>query len=327
MKKSTPYLRTLAPLALALCSSAATALPISEYGLIVEEDFGSDSSVYGKAFIGRNLVGGVSSFGSHLGGDFSGNALTVVGNITANGVTLQNGGLTHGGTIASGTTINYNGIQKFAQQGNLSDLVNQKNTLIDELKSASTQYSQKYDSQDALTSANITHNNLNLTYSGPASIAYFSLDGEDIFSNSNFTFNLNAGTAETVIINVSGKDIAATSSIGMLTGLNNGPFSSAYDNEDHKNNILWNFFEAEKLTLDTQGKFVGSILAMSAEILKLSEIDGSVAAKSLIGHNREIHDYTFNPPTPVPLPASANFLLAGALLMGWLRFRKRKSTL
>jgi hypothetical protein len=126
---------------------------------------------------------------------------------------------------------------------------------------------------------------------------------------------------QTVVINVHGSNFTFPN------------FGFQFGNTD-KQNVLWNFVDATSLKLD--GSFIGSILAPLADVtLNYGNIDGTIIAKSLVGHT-QMNNYPFindlhppvpnDPPvttdgSPVPEPSSLLIFSVLALAVPWMRRR------
>ena len=312
-----------------LASLSASALPLNEYNLIIAEDFvHNSSSIGGKAFIGGNMIANnAADIGVTLTPSSSLDSLVTVGNIEGNNnwFNVQAGNVVTGGSV-NHAGFNFNGGGSLIQ-GNQSALAAQRDSMISELNTASTNYSNLLANGSVVKETNKTSFN----YSGSQSTAIFNVKAADVFTQ-NSALQLNAGAAETVIINISTAYMAG--SAGQLAydftapgGINFTSGFAANSNSTNlgASNILWNFYDATELTLQGMDTFRGSLLAMGANIMSIGTADGSIAAKSLI-QNRQIHDYAFVPPSEVPLPASVQFLLMGLFaLIGLRRWRKVKA--
>lgn len=322
-------LKSAIMLASGLASLSASALPLNEYNLITVNDFvHQSSSIGGRVFVGGNLIANnAADVGVTLKAAPSLDSLVTVGNIEGNNnwFNVQAGNVVTGGNVNK-ANFNFNGGGKLLQ-GDQSALQGQRTSIINELNTASANYSTMQANGSVIKEANKTSFN----YEGKQATAVFNVSAADVFAQ-NASLQLKAGSAETVVINVSTAYLAG--SAGQVAydftapgGIN---FTSGFAaNTDGKNlgasNILWNFYDATKLTLQGMDTFRGSLLAMGADIMSIGTADGSIAAKSLI-QNRQIHDYAFVPPSEVPLPASVQFLLLGmAALIGLRRWRKMKA--
>lgn len=294
-------IKALAGLALSAVALNAAALPLSDYNLILFEDYNfTGGDVVGSSFIGGNL--NASGYSVTFGDD-----VFVVGDVNAGGINLNNGAnLTYGGSENTGH-INRNGGGVVAQDPSLS-----LGSLQSELTGASGWYSS--------LGANGNFAGSDLLYSGSDSLAVFDVSATDIFKQNN-SLKMFAGSAETVVINVSGANIAADGGVN-LTGNGFGKDANA-DNLGARN-ILWNFYEAESIDFGNLA-MVGSVLAPYASLTGGGgAFDGSVAAKSYTGY-LEFHDYTFVPPTTnVPESGSLVLLLMSGLMLIFARVRLRR---
>jgi choice-of-anchor A domain-containing protein len=315
--------------ATSLISLGAAALPISEYNLIVLDDFThQSSSVGGKIFVGGNLIAkSAADIGVNLERSPTLDSLVTVGDIKGSNswFNVQAGNVVTGGNV-TGAGFNFNGGGKLIK-GDKTALQNERTRIINELTEASTKYSQKA-ANGTVTSQ---PNKVTLSYTGSDSVAVFNVNAKDVFQQ-NASLVLNAGSAQTVIINVStahlagaaGKiayDFTAPGGINFTTGF----AADANANNIGASNILWNFYDATDLNLQGLDTFRGSLLALGANVTGLGTTDGSVAVKTLI-QNRQIHNYTFVPPSEVPLPAPIQFMLIGlSCLLAMHRWRKRKA--
>lgn len=292
---------------LALTSQAfAISMPLSEYNLIVEEDYEHlGGSVWGKTFIGGDIIGYASEFAVQVPESPVVDSLKVVGDIKASHVKVKSGNLVIGGEIAPSSMVELHGAGASIIHDNTLSI----DSVIGDLNAASAYY------QSLAT--NTSYSNGVFSYSGSDDVAVFSGSVDDIFLQ-NTGFNFTGVNAGTIIINVSGTSIAPPNSYGF----------PAFDKEGLNGlgaaNILWNFYEAEQLDLGSPN-FMGTVLAMNAHANLMGTLEGSLAVKSLTTQ-RQIHDYTFTPPVnPVPVPGSA--LLFGSALAGMgalMRRRKAK---
>lgn len=313
--------KTIVATASAVLSVSAIALPLSEYNLILAEDYNHQSAVWGSSFIGGNMTTGGGEFGTRLDRNTDQNSLTVLGDISGSSVNIMAGNLVYGGNL--GATVSFNGSGQ-AVAGDLNALQSQKSQIISELEQASNQYKNTAATGTLERSGNVA----SFSYSGTGTTAVFDVNAADVFS-SNTQLELSSGSAETVVINVSTAlaDAAGTIAYDFFSpgGINFGSGFNAESNNQNigASNILWNFFDATNLDLQALG-LKGSVLAMGANILSIGTTDGSIAARSLI-QDSQIHDYNFIPPSEVPLPASIYFLLMGLLSFFGIRLRKQRA--
>lgn len=325
--------RAIVLAASSLISLGAAALPLSEYNLIVADDYiHQSSSVGGKVFVGGNLLTKSSlDVGLDLDPKASFDSLVTVGDIKGNGgwFNVKSGSVVYGGNLNNVGGFNLNGDRSVqtVTKGNQAELRNQRDAIIGELNNASSSYAQ----MSANGAVVAEQNKVALNYSGTGGTAVFNVHATDVFKQ-NSRLELNAGAAETIIINVSTAHLAGNA--GKIAydftapgGINftNGFAANANANNIGASNILWNFYDATQLNLQGLDTFRGSLLAMGANVMSIGTADGSIAVKSLI-QNRQIHNYTFVPPSEVPLPAPIQFMLIGlSCLLAMHRWRKRKS--
>ncbi|HEY7773094.1 MAG TPA: choice-of-anchor A family protein [Marinagarivorans sp.] len=322
----------IATSALAIASSALTltanALAIDEYNVFTAGDYiHVNASVGGKAFVGGDAyIDSTLVIGDRLSPSAALDTLVTVGDINAiapgahGGVHVQAGNVVHGGAI-NDVGFNMNGGGSIRQESQ-SALITKRDNMIAELNGASNSYS-------AMTAnGNLVRNGNTATfdYTGAQGTAVFNVNAEDVFQQ-NTGLNLNAGLAETVIINIStqgsGYNFVSNGGINFTNGFSNPDGDS---NNIGARNILWNFYDAESVDLMGLDTFRGSILAMGASVFGNPTTDGAIAVKSLY-QTRQIHNYTFVPPSEVPLPASVQFMLMGmAALVGLRRWRKHKAS-
>ncbi|GGA72016.1 hypothetical protein GCM10011369_12220 [Neiella marina] len=293
-----------------LCS-AALALPISNYNLVVLNDFSGSVHVQGSTFIGGNLnITGASDFGydPNLVGSA---ALSVVNDVFGNGVKVLNGDAAYGGDLTNPATIATNNGTVY------QDKTLAAAQLTAELEAASIHY------DDLTANGDITGdmNGRTFTYSGSEQVAVFDINASLFQQSNGMQFDL--GVAEKVIINVSGKSANIHNAFN-FRGTNN----SIYDS------ILWNFIDTTEINFNN--KFIGSVLATKADIFNGGfDMDGAVIARNYFNQNlNEIHNYIYQGDGPiieipsssveVPEPQTLAMLLLGSLLVSLFRFRKRR---
>ena len=276
------------------------ALPLSDYNLILFSDYhfqGGD--VEGKTLIGGNLD--ASGYGAVFGSKAPefGDTLTVAGDVSATNLTLEHGNLVYGGTLNVGNVnMNGGGTVMHSSAINLSPIKQ-------ELQQASLGFSLM--ANNGLYDASAK----TLQYTGTDLTAVFNVTANDLFAQ-NTSLRLNSGTAQSVVINVAGKNITAGGGTNLVDGFRHSDIGAS--------NILWNFYEAESIDFNNLAMF-GSVLATSADLTGGAVFDGAVAANSYVG-GREFHNFLFTPPTvEVDEPATLALLLIGIAAIA----RRRKA--
>ncbi|MFD2094426.1 choice-of-anchor A family protein [Corallincola platygyrae] len=276
----------------------AQAMPLSDYNLILLENYNfQGGDVEGKTFIGGDLNAGgyAADFGSRApSGEDS---LSVVGDINASNLNIQNGNLVYGSALNVGN-VNMNGGGTIRHDPTLS-ITGVVNELIDTSFSYSNMSANGF--YDAFSST--------LTYTGNDAVAVFDVAATEVFAQ-NTSLRLDSGNADTVIINLSGVDITAAGGVNLVDGFHHQDIGAE--------NILWNFYEAEAIDFNNLAMF-GSVLATFADITGGAVFDGAVAARSYTG-GREFHNFLFNPPTvDVNEPVTLGLFGLGLLVMGLRR--------
>lgn len=299
-----------------LCVSAAVVLsqgamalniPLDEYNLVVAGDYTHQGgSVWGKTFIGGNLTGGASEFAVQVPSGSSDDSLKVVGDITASHVKVKSGNLVHGGSIASSSHVELHGAGASLTQNAGLNI----GSVVSDLQTASLSLKGMANSGNSASFANGA-----FSYSGPSSVAFFDVSYDQLFrQNTNFSFS--GVQADTLVINIAGSQVNTGSGFN-FPGLDLSGVSGLGARD-----ILWNFFEAEELTISSP--IVGSILAINADVTLMGTLDGSLAAGSLISQ-RQIHDYNYgHNVNPVPLPGSSVLFASALLAFGVVRLRRKK---
>ncbi|RYZ96515.1 MAG: choice-of-anchor A family protein [Moraxellaceae bacterium] len=311
------HIKTMAALSVVAVSASVSATPLSDYNLILSDDFnvsGGSGHIEGKAFIGGNVVKG-SVFAQHINKSSTENTVKVVGNFASNsamhveaGYVAYQGNFTGPTNICNGNSMGSSGCVKKITDGSLTT---EKAAILTELNSEANYF--KGLSASIGTSIFGDSNNKTFKYSGAATdLAVFTISATDL---ANLNWNVDFGSAVNLLINVTGNVFNAGNA--HVNGFQN-----------RANNVLWNFSDATNLNFGDS--WYGSILALNATINTNSNLNGAIAAKSYIG-NGEIHDYHWNytppkppkPPVKVPEPSTLLLSLLGLGLV-LLRHTRRK---
>lgn len=297
--------RILFPAALAATALVAPALAQSstitgidalrEWNLVVLGNLDSSSEVEGRTFVGGNLTGNSSNYGIRATTSANGQpGLTVVGNVNGGHKNLNNGsGAVVGGNVTSG--FNLNGPNQTVKVGGMINNTNvNQNTVLSNLDRSDPGFGlglqqQKADLKSSMASLSFDMGTLaansQLAVQGNRGtfnaqpdahgLAVFNISAADLDRIGEIQFNLNG--ADTAIVNVSGRTVNLNDNF--LGGTNN-----------LGENVIWNFPEAEDLTLSTA--WGGSVLAPLADAETRNYIQGSGVFGNL-KQNGEMHIGTF----------------------------------
>ncbi len=286
-----------ASLVLALQAGAGVT-PLSEWNLIVRNDLAlSTSEVDGSALIGGSLLGGTSNY-------------------AVQGVTASSGdALAVGGFLDSGVTVNLNNSGNFR----IGSLANQLGTVnlnggiaIGDASVASTAatYGSLGESLSDLYSM-MTPNGA-VDGAGNLSASPVMYDGQSVAVynvtqsqwNGLGQFNLNLGSADSVIINF----IHDGSGI---VNLNAPPNIIGGFNQANSSRILWNFGDATQVTVNNS--FNGALLAPYASLsITGGGVNGSVLVDSIAMQGAEIRGAVYTGYTPaIPVPGVVSALVLG----------------
>lgn len=287
---------------LTVSAASVNAASITDYNVFVAEHFSAAVHVEGATHVGgnltsiqmsefnhKNLTHGNDVYGLEVGGTLSGD------------IKVMHGQDALYGTKGAGN-IDCMRRSNCATSG--ADL----SAKTQDLSAQMVALSQSYLGLAANADMDLYHNQVNLNYSGADGVAVFHLTATDLFFQ-NSGISLNAGSAEKVIINVSG-DVNVTNT--NLVG--NWDFS----------NVLWNFYDAT--TLDFNYMAVkGTVLAPSAAVLNGAGFDGSLYAQSYTNNTlREFHGFFWTPDVPtasVPEPLSIMMMFSGLFALFMVRRR------
>lgn len=280
---------------------------LREWNLIVLGDLTSNSEVEGRTFVGGNLNGNSSNYQirTPAASPTGQPGLTVVGDVNGSHKNLNNGsGAIVGGNVNSGFNLNGDP-QTVKVGGTISNTNVNQNTVVSGLAKSDAYFTSNLTQQKELLTSSLTDLSTTLSkleatatvtidknratfVSKPdsAGVAVFNMTSADLSKFSEIALNLNG--ADTVVINVSGANIALSQNfLGGTTGLG-----------EH---VIWNFYEAETFASSTA--WGGSVLAPKATAATSNYIEGSAVFGSL-QQNGEFHLGTYTgkyyPPTFPP---------------------------
>jgi choice-of-anchor A domain-containing protein len=270
------------------CGAVAAAHVVTQWNLIVTGNLQNNSQdIEGRAFIGGHLTGGSPTVGVRLtpATAFLGKTtLAVAGNTAVGTLNLQAGNFRRGGSLTG--TVNFNGGGNGAVDPTLpaqaaaiaADLASLSVFLRDLAPTSTAQFPVGQPGPVRYIA----------TPSGPDNVAVFSVSAAQVFNNSLIQqIELNAGSASSIIINVSG------TSVHFNTGTMVGAWTSTFA----RSKVLWNFHEATTLTFDRN--FNGAVLAPLAHLTNTTSIDGSVFVGRMT-QNGEVHLPLYSGYVPAP---------------------------
>lgn len=268
---------------------------LREWNLVVLGNLDSSSEVEGRTFVGGNLTGNSSNYGTRATTSANGQpGLTVVGNVNGGHKNLNNGsGAVVGGNVTSG--FNLNGPSQTVKVGGMIRNTNvNQNSVLSNLDASDPAFGlglqqQKADLKSSLASLSFDMGTLaansQMSVQGNRGIfdaqpdaqglAVFAITAADLDKIGEIQFNL--GGADTAIVNVSGRTVNLNDNfLGGTANLGE--------------NLIWNFPDAEELRLTTA--WGGSVLAPLADAETRNYIQGSAVFGNL-KQNGEMHIGTF----------------------------------
>ncbi|MCH8686285.1 collagen-binding domain-containing protein [Pedomonas mirosovicensis] len=331
----------LAGVAVAGISGTAEAAPVDalnamrDYNLIVFDDFQLNHDIQGSVYVDGDLSGG-NMVGSNHSRYTGAPGLTVTGNVTGQNVKVKNSDVYVGGNVTGSIEVNDGGsayIGGSAAPGAVKINGNQQGRTLETGSSTFAQRLDKADFRDlsgalarfaaetTYSTADITdRNNYRLTVADLDHNGIAVVNLEEGFLDSLASYGLYGdalSSLDTVVINVAGTHVSIDAN------WQSGTLSNLFASE----HVIWNFFEAETVSLSTQ--IFGSVLAPNALLSNVTPIDGSVVAGSF-AQGGQVHlprysgtGLTFNPPVEMPEPAVAG--LVGLGFLGVAAVRRRKS--
>ncbi len=296
----------------------AAAGALGEFNVLTFGDFTAPSSdVEGRLYAGGNVSLSNYSVGATLsGGLVGGDTLVVGGDLTFVSGSVNNGNAVVGGSAA--------GVDSSVRWG----LINSGYTLTENVGAAGLPVDftaeqvrlQTTSAALALLSATgvseAKWSQVFLTGSGNATREVFNISAADLAGSTNLAISGVQAGAE-IIVNVSGSSASWS-----------GGLDSFF--EQNRTNVIFNFFEAETLSLGSIG-VQGSILAVNADIsASWGVVWGQVVAESWNGpmqannvsYGGTVPGFTPNPTTEVPAPAAAGMMIVGLFAFAGLRRRR-----
>ena len=270
---------------LALAGSAASASVLTQYNLIVAGNLDSNQEVEGRTFVGGNLSGPASNYGTMLTppAAFLGtDVLQVAGNITAGNINMQAGNLRRAGSRSGNLNLNGGGSEIIDPS-----LVSLASSITLELNSTSTILGALTpDSSVSFPSGQPGAATFNAT-PGADGLAVFNVTAAAVTSGLIQQYDLNVNGASAIVINVTGASAS----------FNAGNFVGNWTSQFARANVIWNFIDATSISIDRQ--FFGAVLAPGATLTNSTSIEGSVFVGAFIQRG-EVHLPSYTGFVPAP---------------------------
>lgn len=230
----------------------------------------------------------------------TGYALVVGGNLSYSSGSIKNGNYYVGGTTTT-SSVGLNTATKTTTSpvSFAATSAQLKNTSTSLAKVAAT------------GSSSVAYGGMTLT-GGTGNVQVFDLTAAALGSVNNFKFS-NLHTNDTLILNISGTNVNLSGGYGDFS----------------KYNVLYNFYEAQNVTLNGVGLY-GSVLAPLATLAGGNgQINGNVVVGSWASNIQVNANHYFSATnvagyvSAVPEPETYAMLLAGLGLLGWTTRRRR----
>jgi choice-of-anchor A domain-containing protein len=293
--------------ALAACSSYAAPLTaaqiLTQFNVVSKTTLSSGHDIEGRV-VANEITGGATFYNKPSGSVSNYAAINAIkiDNFNAN---INNGGKVDYQTT-NGARFNYNGGGSASQSPSfaMSDFTTPLDALSDQLGLLSA--------NSFVNASDPNRFTFNLTPNA-AGTAVFDLSTALLSTSRNLLFS---GSAQTIIINVTGASFFDT------TNFNADAFLNSH--------VIWNFEDATSLSFQN---WHGAVLAGDAAVTNSSAMEGMLYAKSFTG-NGELHDVSFlgtlpadpvPPVTAVPEPATIATFLTGLLMLAFAGRRQRQS--
>lgn len=310
-----------------LVQHAAVAAPLTagevlgQFNAVIFGNLNSNSEIEGRTLVGGNLLGTGSTYATRTLPASGYAALTVGGNVVANGYVNVNGG---GSAAVAGNVkyMNMNGGTAYIG-GNVTGNVNGSkvtgaSVTVPDFSQTMLDLAAQLQMLSANSSISVASNRATFNAAPDADgLAVFDITDSNFFNGiGEIAFNLNG--ARTVIVNV---DLTSATIAENFLG---GAATAVADK------VLWNFSAATSLAFNAE--FGGSVLAPQASVSNSISLDGTLIAASLTQRG-ELHQYSFTgtlpglsapPATALRIDEPSGWALLGASAIAGLATRRRR---
>lgn len=317
--RTNSVIRTASILAMtwvALASTGASAITqaqqntalsaLKDYNVITFGNYKTSNHADGRVFVGGNLTATDAVIDMKNPANPKGiAALTVKGNANfgQNGLNVNGANVRVGGTVTGKVNLNGGGALTTGNAASIgTELIN--------LKTSLTALSGHLSGLSNTSSASYSYDGQVLRLVAPLQFNVINIDAS-VLSNVNDRLEF-TNLGGTTIVNVSGASVSFTKNFTN----NSASLGSS---------ILWNFYQAETVTL---GDFGGSILAVNADLTKNGNggINGTVVADNIFGQTAEIRLNSFGGSNVPPIPEASTWammIIGLGAVGGTLRSRQR----